>query len=76
MRHDLEFVREILDRRKKEILDLYGATGTGIGKDSEDNQSYVIVVYLPQKENKPQAPVTLEGIPLRFEVTGPFKLHA
>jgi hypothetical protein len=66
----LESVREILQRRKSEILETYRAIGVGIGKE---NDSYQIVVYLETPENRTDEPVSVEGVPLKFVVTGPIK---
>jgi len=66
----LESVREILQRRKSEILETYRAIGVGIGKEDD---SYRIVVYLERPEDRTDTPVSVEGVPLKFVVTGPIK---
>ena len=66
----LESVREILQRRKSEILETYRAIGVGIGKEDD---SYRIVVYLETPGDRTGKPVSVEGVPLKFVVTGPIK---
>ena len=67
---DLQTVREVLARRKQEILSKYKAVGVGIGKEDPASPNHVIVVYLKSQENKPTEKVDFEGVPLKFEVTG------
>jgi hypothetical protein len=69
----LDDVRDVLNRRKDEILRTYRAVGTGIGKQQPSDASYVIVVYLESTSDLPPGPVAVEGVSLKFEVTGPFK---
>lgn len=66
---DLEAVRALLDRHRKELMEQYQAEGVGVGRD---RKGYVIVVYLTSARQRPARPVHLEGVPLKFEVTGPF----
>ena len=40
-----------------------------------NKKEYVIVVYLKNERNRPDTPVSGEGILFQFEVTGPFDLH-
>lgn len=68
--HTLDEVRRIFQRHKDEIIKLYQAEGAGIGKEDD---THVIVVYLSSKSHRPDDPVSIEDIPLKFEITGPFR---
>ena len=68
---NLESVREYFRTHKDEIIRKYHAEGAGVGKSGDDR--YLIVVYLKNKQDMPSEPVELDGIPLKFEVTGGFK---
>lgn len=70
---DLGSVRAVLERHKQEILRSYNAVGVGVGKDEEVPESYVIVVYLESADARPNLPVVVDGVPLRFKITGQFK---
>jgi hypothetical protein len=70
---DLESVRTLFAAHKDEILRRYGAVGGGIGRNENE---YVITVYLRSKNDSPAEPVSIEGVRVRFEVTGEFHLHA
>lgn len=70
---NLESVRELLHRKREELIRRYGAVGVAIGKPRLTDSSYVIVVYLPSRSNLPAAPQSVEGVPLKFEVTGRFR---
>jgi hypothetical protein len=73
---NLEDVRELLGRTKQELMQRYRAQGVGIGKQSPSDDHYVIVLYMESKRNIPAEPVEIEGIPLKFEVTGPIRLQS
>jgi hypothetical protein len=66
----LDGVRQVFERRKGEILATYNAVGAGIGKEED---SYTIVVYLATAKDRPEEPASVEGVPLRFVVTGPIR---
>jgi uncharacterized protein (DUF111 family) len=71
---DLETARAVLQKHKQEILAKYRAVGVGIGKDDPASPNHVIVVYLKTAENKPREKVEVDGVLLKFEVTGEIKL--
>jgi hypothetical protein len=71
--HDLEAVRRILDAHRQQITRRYDAVGTGIGKDGSD---YVITVYLKDASHQSASEVSIEGVRLKFVVTGPFRPHS
>ncbi|WP_367140982.1 MULTISPECIES: hypothetical protein [Streptomyces] len=82
----LDHVRRVLDRHKVHILATYRAVGVGIGVGTESGTgagratspgaAYVITVYLQSSADLPQELVVLDGVPLRFTVTGPIRpLH-
>ncbi|MFH8787041.1 hypothetical protein [Streptomyces roseoverticillatus] len=72
----LDHVRRVLDRHKAHILATYRAVGVGIGQATSPGTAYVITVYLQSSTDRPQEPVTMDGVPLRFTVTGPVRpLH-
>lgn len=71
-RGQLERVREHFHRRKEEIIRRYNAVGAGIGRQGSEDNRYAIVVYLRSEADRPKEPVEMDGIPLRFEVTGSF----
>jgi hypothetical protein len=73
--NDLESVRAYFKLHKQEIMQRYKAHGIAIGKKHLSDTEYVIVVYLENNHEVPQEPVTLDGIELKFEVTGPFILQ-
>jgi hypothetical protein len=75
-RKNLEDVRELLGRSKRELMQRYQAQGVGIGKQSPDDDGYVIVLYMESQRNVPAEPAEVEGIPLKFEVTGPIRLQS
>ncbi len=70
---DLESVRQVLAQHKDEILKTYQAVGVGIGKQNLSDKSYVISVYLRSLNDLPAGPVSVDGVPLKFEVTGQIK---
>jgi hypothetical protein len=69
----IESVRQVLEKRKDEILAAYRAVGVGIGKQKPTDPSYVIVVYLESRSDLPGGAVSIDGVPLKFEVTGPIR---
>ena len=66
---DLESVRALLGRNREKLMAQYRAHGVGVGRADE---RYGIVIYLDAPEDNPGEAVTLDGVPLKFEVTGPF----
>lgn len=68
---ELDHVRSVLARHRKDITERYRALGTGIGKRSRADPTRVIVVYLESAADRPTEPASVEDIPLKFEVTGP-----
>lgn len=71
----LEDVRKYLAKHKADIIDNYEAEGVGIGKMESQDDAYVIVVYLNDRQAVPQQVIEMDGITLKFEVTGKFVLH-
>lgn len=67
---DLNAVRALLERSKTALMKKYEAAGVGVGKHGN---GYAIVVYLGSAKHRPARETTLEGVPLKFEVTGPFR---
>lgn len=67
---DLKTVRSVLERHRAEITRRFEAFGTGIGKSDGE---YVITVYLGHTGRPPNGEVTIEGIRLKFEITGEFR---
>ena len=72
---NLGSVRDYLVRNKERIIDDYNASGVGIGKMELTDDTYVIVVYLYDRQPLPEQPVKIDGIIFKFEVTGKFVLH-
>jgi hypothetical protein len=70
----LEAVREVLQRHRENIMQRYHASGVAIGKSDLGDDSYAIVVYLASAADRPSQAQSVEGVPLKFVVTGPFKL--
>ncbi|QGV77053.1 hypothetical protein [Streptomyces ficellus] len=70
----LERVRSTLNRHRTHLLETYRAVGVGIGQAAPSATSYCITVYLLSSADIPQEPVAIDGVPLRFEVTGPVRL--
>jgi hypothetical protein len=69
---DLRAVQALLERRRDELIARYDAAGVGIGREGGD---YVIVVYLKSEKHRPREEVALEGVQLKFMVTGPFTIR-
>lgn len=65
----LEGVREVLARHRGTIMARYEAVGVGVGK-SESGSRFLIVVYLTSAGSAPSDEASIEGIPLKFVVTG------
>ncbi|MEO7177740.1 MAG: hypothetical protein ABIW83_02755 [Allosphingosinicella sp.] len=75
---DLAAVREYFHANKAKLIECFGAVGAGIGREpaGESSGPYVIVLYLPHPSSKALDSMELEGIEVKFEVTGQFrKLH-
>jgi hypothetical protein len=69
----LEAVRDVLERHREDILRAFRATGVAIGKQDLKDASYVLVVYLASAADRPAHAEPIEGVPLKFVVTGTFK---
>ena len=72
----LEEIREILARKKQIIMKSFGAVGIGIGKEQMQDDHYVIVVYLESAEAIPREAKLIEGVPIKFKVTGRIHLQS
>jgi len=59
--------REALERHREELMRTYGAVGAGVGAGARDG--YAIVLYLAEPRPVPDD-ASVDGVPLRFEVTG------
>ncbi len=59
--------REALERHREKLMRAYGAVGAGVGAGVGDG--YAIVLYLPKPRPVPDD-ASVDGVPLRFEVTG------
>jgi hypothetical protein len=70
---NLKEVRNLLSEKKRELMDRYSAQGVAIGKDNPTDPDYVLVVYLEKAPDSPMEPQEVEGVPIRFKVTGRFK---
>jgi hypothetical protein len=78
---DLATVRTILRQHGGELRRRYsGVVGFGIGaKDGvrapvrPSDPVHLIVVYLRSRRDRPDGARSLEGVPIRFEVTGPIR---
>jgi hypothetical protein len=69
----LEDVRDVLNRNKKELMKRFSAEGVAIGKRNPTDDSYVLTIFLDTSRDIPTEPAEIEGIPLKFEITGKFK---
>lgn len=69
---DIDTVRAVLERSRPELIARYDAAGVGIGREGE---GCVIVVYLKSDRHQPPGETALEGVPLKFVVTGPFTIR-
>lgn len=65
-------VRAVLEARKEELTRTYKAEGVGIG-EVPSGEGYALVVYLAEPAQVPTEGASVEGIPVRFEVTGEFR---
>jgi hypothetical protein len=70
---DLEHVRAVLDTHRQDLLVAPHVVGVGIGKEEPSGSSYVIAVYLNSPEGRSSGPVSIEGVPVRYVVTGPLE---
>ncbi len=64
-------VRAVLEARKEELIRTYDAEGVGIG-GGWPGGGYALVVYLAETRQLPTEE-SIDGIPVRFEVTGEFR---
>ncbi|GGZ03198.1 hypothetical protein [Streptomyces poonensis] len=74
--------KAVLDSNREEIWERYASIqGSGIGavegawdekSADSDPEIFVIVIHLTDSADVPGFPQTVEGVPLRFEVGGPF----
>ena len=71
MSQDLETVRAVLGRHRDAIMARRGVTGVGIGAGAEPG-TLAIVVYLDKAVGTANhtLPSSLEGVPVRYVVTG------
>jgi hypothetical protein len=72
---DPQIVGQVLDRHRDEIVRRFNATGSGVGKRDPADDTHVIVVYLRSADDIPADPVFIEGIPVKFVVTGEIRPH-
>lgn len=70
---NLEETRALFQAQRTALIKKYRAEGAGIGR-SQSGQ-YEIVIYLAKPNDIPAQPVILDGVPIRFEVTGKFNLQ-
>jgi len=70
---NLDDVRQLLQQHKRELMQKYQAQGVAVGKQNLSDDSYVIVVHLASRNELPAGEAEVEGVPLKFEVTGRFK---
>jgi hypothetical protein len=63
---DEQDARKVLRRHRDDLVRTYGALGAGLGMDGGD---YVIVLYLETPRAVPED-ASVDGVPLRFVVTG------
>ena len=63
----LAHAREALERHREKLMRTYGAVGAGVGAGARDG--YAIVLYLAEPRPVPDD-ASVDGVPLRFEVTG------
>jgi hypothetical protein len=64
----LAHARETLRRRRDELMSTYAAVGAGVGAGKDGD--YAIVVYLDDAPQQVPHGASVDGVPLRFEVTG------
>jgi len=70
-----EHVREVLARCRNKLLASPGAVGAGVGKNSLDDEEYVIVVYLESEPGEDSETVVVEGVPVVFRTIGKINLQ-
>ena len=77
---DLRTAREVHTRFSNQIVASFdGVVGHGIGAAEEGSspnpgqEAHVIVVYLEDADGLPQADYSVEGVEMRFVVTGAFE---
>ena len=62
-------MRAVKRAREEALIAQYGAVGLGIGRQGD---AYVLVVYLRAAREGLAEPVFVDGVRLKFEVTGRF----
>ena len=72
-RIELDRVRKAMVLNRQILLEKYGAIGIGIGKSDSKNVNYNIVVFVESRDKIPQKNISIEGIPVKFKVTGKIK---
>jgi hypothetical protein len=73
---DLASVRQVLQKHREQVIRDYHAVGVGVGAKNGSSGEYAIVVYLKSERDFPSQPVTLDGVSLKFVVTGEFRAHS
>ena len=63
----LAYAREALERHREKLMRTYGAVGAGVGAGASGG--YAIVLYLAEPQPVPDD-ASVDGVPIRFEVTG------
>lgn len=77
---DLATARRVIEDQREALRKIEGANGSGVGvteaieragrPPSSDDEVYVIVVYLRHERYRDGAPASIDGVPLRYVVTG------
>ncbi|MET8091277.1 hypothetical protein [Micromonospora sp. NPDC005220] len=68
----LEAVRAVLAAHRADLTRRYAAVGTGIGRP-DPSGPYVITIYVTDPASVPVTSESVDGVPLRFVLTGPFE---
>jgi hypothetical protein len=65
--------RDVKQRHSQELLSKPGVSGVGVEKD--ESGEFVITVYLDSDDPgiQKQLPQDLEGVPVKFVLSGPFR---
>ncbi|MGC4876656.1 hypothetical protein ACLQ26_10410 [Micromonospora sp. DT43] len=68
----LDNVRAVLAAHRTDLTRRYAAAGTGIGRP-DPSGPYVISVYVTDPALVARTGESVDGVPLRFVLTGPFE---
>ena len=73
MANDLEILRAVKSRHSRSLLARPGVSGVGIEMDEHGRPRLTVHLDADEPKARERLPDTLEGHPVRYLVTGPFR---